>query len=215
MAGVQGINDNSDNYYEEWEPIRLYIREQIKKTGMTVKEVANLLGFKTARTVGHWINKSQWALIPKEHYSFLEKYCEEGKTKAFDKEYEELKKEYDEIKKEYDEVKKENYASRAFFDNVHDNMNNVWHFKRSLGADRPEGHPTPKPIPLCDRIIKSSSREGELVADWFSGSGSTLISAIKNKRSCYTCDIEPQYVQMTLDRATSFMTANNINYKIT
>ena len=36
------------------------------------------------------------------------------------------------------------------------------------------GYPTEKPLPLLERIIKASSREGDLVADFFSGSGTTL-----------------------------------------
>jgi len=36
------------------------------------------------------------------------------------------------------------------------------------------GYPTEKPIPLIERIIKASSDEGDLVADFFCGSGTTL-----------------------------------------
>lgn len=36
------------------------------------------------------------------------------------------------------------------------------------------GYPTEKPLPLLERIIKACSNEGDLVADFFCGSGSTL-----------------------------------------
>src|SRR3989338_7100945 len=39
------------------------------------------------------------------------------------------------------------------------------------------GYPTEKPLPLIERIIKGSSNEGDLVADFFCGSGTTLAVA--------------------------------------
>lgn len=119
-----------------------------------------------------------------------------------EKEYDAFKKEYDELKKEYDELKKEYYSTRAYFDNTHDNMNNVWHFNRA-GKDEREhtgGHATPKPIALCSRAIKSSSREGELILDVFGGSGSTLIACEQLNRKCYMCELDPHYVDVIIQR---------------
>ena len=47
-------------------------------------------------------------------------------------------------------------------------------------VDKPHGsdlHPTTKPVELIARMIRNSSREGELVYDPFCGSGSTLLAA--------------------------------------
>jgi site-specific DNA-methyltransferase (adenine-specific)/adenine-specific DNA-methyltransferase len=43
-------------------------------------------------------------------------------------------------------------------------------------------YPTEKPEPLLDRIIKASSREGDIVLDCFAGSGTTVAVAEKLKR---------------------------------
>ena len=41
------------------------------------------------------------------------------------------------------------------------------------------GYPTQKPIELLDRIVETSTRDGDLVLDCFVGSGTTLVSAAK------------------------------------
>ena len=52
--------------------------------------------------------------------------------------------------------------------------------KPSHNAD----HPTMKPLKLLARLIKNSSRQGEIVLDTFGGSGSTLITCEQLGRKC-------------------------------
>ena len=202
MSGVQGFNNNQDNYFEDWEPIRIYLEEEIKKLNENDTKIANALGFKDGRTVNHWWSKSQWLFPTKDNYLGLKEYAKSKNIEAFKKEYHELKKEYDELKKEYDELKKEYYSTRAFFNNTHDNFNNVWHFERTSNKERETtgGHATPKPIPLCQRAIKSSCPEKGLVIDFFLGSGSTMVAAHQLKRKCYGMELEPKYCQVIIDR---------------
>ena len=81
-------------------------------------------------------------------------------------------------------------------------MNNVWHFDRTSGEEREltGGHATPKPIALCGRAIKSSSRENESVLDVFGGSGSTLIACEQLDRTCYTMELDPKYCDVIIKR---------------
>ncbi len=51
------------------------------------------------------------------------------------------------------------------------------------------GYPTQKPEALLDRIIKASSNEGDLVADFFCGSGTTLAVAEKLGRKWIGADL--------------------------
>ena len=51
------------------------------------------------------------------------------------------------------------------------------------------GYPTQKPEALLERIIKASSEEGDLVADFFCGSGTTLAVAEKLGRRWIGCDL--------------------------
>jgi len=50
-------------------------------------------------------------------------------------------------------------------------------------------YPTQKPEPLLERVIKASSKEGDLVLDCFGGSGTTAAVAEKHGRRWITCDL--------------------------
>ena len=185
MCGVQGFNNNQDNYFEGWEPVRQYLVGEAEKVGLTPQKLKEICG---VGMYSHWFGKSQFAFITEEHYKELQDYYS--------------KKEYDAFKKEYDELKKEYYSTRAYFDNTHDTMTDVWAMGRISHEEKMQagGHATPKPIALCSRAIKSSSREGEIVLDVFGGSGSTLIACEQLNRKCYMCEIDPRYVDVIISR---------------
>lgn len=187
MLGVQGFNDNADNYFEGFESIREYLVTQKNKLGWSVDKIIEITGKSSA---SHYFSKSQWHFPTKEHYNSI---VEAAKGEAFHKEYDALKKEYDALKKEY-------YSTRAYFNNTHDNMNNVWHFARHTKDGTEGGHATPKPIPLCERAIKSSCPEDGLVLDFFLGSGSTMVASHQLKRKCYGMELDPKYCQVIIDR---------------
>jgi DNA modification methylase len=199
MLGVQGFNNNADNYFEGWEPIRDYLLSQRIKAGWDIPTMKRIAGHSDLSR-DHWTCKSQWTMPTKEVYLTFQKWCIDNKVDAFKKEYEELKKEYEELKKEYEELKKEYYSTRAYFNNIHDNFNNVWKFERHLRNGSEGGHATPKPIPLCERAIKSSCPENGLVLDVFLGSGSTMVASHQLKRKCYGMELDPKYCQVIIDR---------------
>jgi DNA modification methylase len=62
------------------------------------------------------------------------------------------------------------------------------------------GYPTQKPEALLERIIKASSNEGDLVADFFSGSGTTAAVAEKLNRKWITTDLGRFSVHTTRKR---------------
>ena len=61
-------------------------------------------------------------------------------------------------------------------------------------------HPTMKPIELISKLVKNSSKENDNVLDSFGGSGSTLIACEQLNRNCYTCELDPRYVDVIIDR---------------
>ncbi len=65
-------------------------------------------------------------------------------------------------------------------------------------------HPTMKPIRLIARLIKNSSRPGELVLDLFGGSGSTLIACEQIDRRCKIVEYDPKYASVIIDRWEQF-----------
>jgi len=72
----------------------------------------------------------------------------------------------------------------------------VWKIPRDFDPD----HPTPKPVALPARAINTASSEGQLVADPFLGSGTTLVACEQLGRTCYGMEISPQYCQVIIDR---------------
>ena len=69
-------------------------------------------------------------------------------------------------------------------------MDDVWEisFLHPIAKER-VGYATQKPEALLERIIKASSNEGDLVCDFFGGSGTTAAVAERLGRRWITCDI--------------------------
>ena len=192
MCGMQGFNNNSDNYFEEYEPIRSYLEQEAKKASINAKNIKQICG---VGMYAHWFTKSQWDLMTEEHYKKIQNYCIEKGINAFGKQY-------DEIKKQYDEIKKQWYETRAYFDGTASQCIDVWVHDVTSIKERElcGGHATLKPIALCSRAIKSSSRENESILDLFGGSGSTLIAAEQLDRTCYMMELNPHYCDVIIAR---------------
>lgn len=77
---------------------------------------------------------------------------------------------------------------------------NVWEAGRERLADGGGLHPTQKPVALARRALMNSSQEGEIVVDFFSGSGSTIIAAEQLNRAAYAMDLDPIYVDVAVQR---------------
>jgi DNA modification methylase len=63
-----------------------------------------------------------------------------------------------------------------------------------------EDHPTMKPVALIDKMLRNSTKKGNLVFDPFGGSGSTLISCEKQGRTAYLCELEPKFCDVIVLR---------------
>jgi len=79
--------------------------------------------------------------------------------------------------------------------------NDVWNiaYENSMSKDRVD-YATQKPEALLERIIKASSNEGMLIADFFGGSGVTATVAHKLGRRFIHCDIGINSIETTRDR---------------
>jgi DNA modification methylase len=61
-------------------------------------------------------------------------------------------------------------------------------------------HPTPKPVPLLEEIIRASSPARAVLLDPFAGSGSALIAAERTGRCCLAAELEPRHGDIVLAR---------------
>jgi len=80
----------------------------------------------------------------------------------------------------------------------------VWDDVFVIGTDNKEriGYPTQKPESLLERIIKAASDEGDVVADFFCGGGTTVAVAQRLNRRWIACDQSRVAVAITADRVS-------------
>jgi len=73
----------------------------------------------------------------------------------------------------------------------------VWEIDRPRAAKQ---HPTMKPVELVENALLNNSKAGDVVADIYIGSGTTLIACERLGRKCRGIEIDPGYVAVTLQR---------------
>ena len=80
-------------------------------------------------------------------------------------------------------------------------MDDVWDIKGVFNMSNEfTGYPTQKPVALLERIIKTSSNEGDMILDPFCGCGTALIAAQKLHRKWIGIDISPDAHIVVNDR---------------
>jgi len=86
---------------------------------------------------------------------------------------------------------------------------NVWRYPSGASRANPEhdmikNHPTPKPVSMIADSILDTTYKGDLVIDWFSGSGTCLMACEKTERFARVTEIEPLYVQLAISRYLNY-----------
>lgn len=99
---------------------------------------------------------------------------------------------------------KQTRRGRLYFDPRGPLLTDVWDipFLSTVSAER-TGHRHQKPLALLTRIIQAASRPGQLVADFFAGSGTTLVAAKQLGRRWLGCDIDASAVRLARRRLQS------------
>ncbi|MGN0489349.1 MAG: site-specific DNA-methyltransferase [Ruminococcus sp.] len=77
-----------------------------------------------------------------------------------------------------------------------DKQSTVWEVTKDTQIE----HPTQKPVELAIRAITNSSEPGDVVVDFFAGSGSTLLGAEMAGRRCYSVELSPHYCDLIVKR---------------
>lgn len=73
----------------------------------------------------------------------------------------------------------------------------VWNLPTPAKGEKILGsHPTQKPLSLLERIVRCSSKPGDLVVDPFSGSGTTGVAAVNLGRRYIGFEREKEYVEL-------------------
>lgn len=180
-----------------FEPLRAYLRDEWERAGLNADD-ANA-ACRTASMAGrHYFTRSQWCLPTAEHYASLREYAD-----AHHHGGEYLRREYEELRREYEELR------RPFAVSADVPYTDVWTFPTV--AHYPGKHPCEKPLAMIEHIIRASSREGDVVADFFMGGGTTALAAQRLGREFVGCDIDAKWVtaaerRLEEERAQGVMT---------
>lgn len=94
-------------------------------------------------------------------------------------------------------LNKEITTGNRLIDDILDLLD-IWLAKRLAGNEYE--HSTSKPTTLHEKAIRRCTRPGEIILDIYGGSGSTLLAGEMLKRKVYTCEIEPLFCQLIINR---------------
>lgn len=78
------------------------------------------------------------------------------------------------------------------------------------GIDSHRHHPTQKPVKLVSWFFERWGKPGDIVADFYGGSGSTLLGCASNDRICRLMELDPQYCDVIRRRWTKYAKENGL-----
>ena len=126
--------------------------------------------------LSHYWGNAQWMFPTEKHYKSLQK------TGYFKKPYEDFRQEYEDLR---------------YTHNLDINHKNVW-----ISTERNNGklHSCQKPLDILERIIKTSSNEGDIILDCFMGSGSTGVACMNTNRKFIGIELDENYFNIAKQR---------------
>lgn len=171
-----------------FESIRTYLDGERKRAKISDTEKRQYLGIslKGGGLLSHYWGYSQWIFPTKERYEQL-RNCFEAKKpndKFLPKKYEDLRKEYEDLQKEYEHL-------RYTFNNP-GLVSSIW----QIPPAPKNGHPTPKPLKLMERIIATTTNFDDIVLDPMMGSGTTAIACLKLGRKFIGIEQEKKWFDL-------------------
>jgi site-specific DNA-methyltransferase (adenine-specific) len=196
----------ADLHKETFAPLIEYFARARRELGVSAAEINSATG---KQMCSHWFSASQWRLPGAEDYAklydlFSRKAHEQGVPCPFDRDYGDVSCGYEGLKQNYAEVKTQYDSLKAEYENLRRPFSvtaavpytDVWEF--APVQYYPGKHPCEKPAALMEHIIKSSSRPGDVIADFFMGSGRTIKEALKLGRKAIGVEIEEErFLQTT------------------
>ena len=198
-ANALGVNKSMVSFYEDilifnkanpkhdfegTHPLREYFMEEKRKSGLTSKQITELLGNQMG---SHYFTKGVQFTFPT-----FENYFKLQSTGYFQKPYDEMK--------QIDIVwKKQHFGNES---KKNPSTFNLWEGKKyksnilEYKKDYNGWHPTQKPVLLLEDLIKTFSNEGDLIVDLTMGSGSTGVAARNTNRRFIGIEKDEQYFEI-------------------
>lgn len=213
VCNVPG-KDNAENH----KALRAYMQEQLKASGHTRASINKMLGNTMASH--YFTNGSQFGIPPRDQWEKLQR-----ETGHFSRSWDDVREEY---KRELGQSRHGGGAQiynpqglqlinnpkpkrrLAIKEDAIYSMDtlmqeytpkykgwpvNVLQFNTERGL-----HPTQKPVPLLEYLVKTYSNEGDTVLDNCMGSGSTGVACLRTGRHFIGIEKDPQYFQIAKER---------------
>lgn len=163
-----------------------YLRAEIERAGVTNREIAALFPSRSGGLTGC---VSNWLLgyncpTPEQYHAIRDFLNARGGDF--------LRREYEDLRREYEDLRRPFNVSAAV------PYTDVWTYETV--AQYPGKHPCEKPEDMARDIIAASSRPGDLVADFFCGSGVFLATAVAMGRRAIGCDMDPHWADFARRR---------------
>ena len=175
-----------------FEPLRAYFDAERKRSGLRSEQIqAGMFTRTGARYVfeRHTFSRSQWELPTAEQYAAArDLFNAEGNPEG--RPY--LREQYEELREQYEELR------RPFSVSADVPYTDVWTY-RTVNT-YPGKHPCEKPKDMARDIVRASSRPGDVVADFFCGSGAFLAAAVAEGRRAIGCDMDPHWAEQAQRR---------------
>lgn len=158
-----------------------YLRSECTRLGITAPELSGLLGFKpTGGSIAprRYLSVNGFAPIERHAYTDLAR-----KTGGFARSWESL--------------------YRPFNVTAEDQYTDVWTYPTV--PHRRDKHPCEKPEAMARDIVRISSRPGDLVLVFFSGSGVFAAEALKQGRRAIAVEMDPRWAEATRARCEAVL----------
>jgi site-specific DNA-methyltransferase (adenine-specific) len=106
------------------------------------------------------------------------------------------------IREPYSKSAPRGYAKEKYYHQDGKVIGDVWQMNILGQNDKKErvGYDTQKPKELIKRIIEASSNEGDIIADFYMGSGTTAVVCKELNRDFIGCDINQKAIDITKKR---------------
>lgn len=190
-SGNSQLHDDNQLF----QPLKSFLDEWLKNTGLTQSEVVKLLGSSATHYLGFSLRfKKQFMVPTPQKWELMNQIYPTGRTyQSFIEEYHALLKQYEPIRNRYESKRRHFHIDRIITDVM------TWSQESHLtGKYR---HPTQKPPGLTRMLICSTTKPGDLVVIPFAGSGTECEAAKVLKRNFVAFEIAQKYAELSQERA--------------
>ncbi len=211
--GAEGFAKGSTGYASKcselkgqvFTPLIDYFRSARQRLGISAADINAATG---TQMCSHWFSSSQWQLPNERQYVALQALfnsrAKEQGSVGLSADYDSLKRDYNGLAQEYGQLVAQYNDLRQQYENLRRPFTvtknvpftNVWTYPAV--QHYPGKHPCEKPLAMMLDIIAASTRPGDIVADFFMGSGATIKAAIQLGRQAIGVELEEERFSQTV-----------------